>query len=309
MTGSDTRTRAVDVAIVGGGPTGCSAGVFAARYGLETAVFDRGRSSLRQCAHLENYLGYPAGIDVDTFYEMMHDHAREAGCELVADLVTGVNHESRGFRVETECGPPVQANRVLAATKYGAAYLEPLDEEVTLLTNGGAGRRSEDGPVNWNGRTAIDGLYVAGPLAGIGDQAIIAAGHGAIVARTLITDVRRRSGYWTEIEEPHDWVRREAELADEWRDRQRWHDWFDSHHEPEALTEATVESLREAYIDEALGMYIDETEREQKASRGQRRIAEHLNDELQLEAISDEQILDYAATISSDSATLEVEHE
>ncbi len=48
-----------DVAIVGGGPTGCSAGVFTARYGLDTVLFDRGRSSIASCAHLENYLGSP----------------------------------------------------------------------------------------------------------------------------------------------------------------------------------------------------------------------------------------------------------
>jgi len=40
---------------VGGWPAGCSASVFTARYGLDTVAFDRGRSSLRQCAHPENY--------------------------------------------------------------------------------------------------------------------------------------------------------------------------------------------------------------------------------------------------------------
>lgn len=48
-----------DVVIVGGGPAGCSAGVFTGRYGLDTVIFDRGRSSLRRCAYLENYLGFP----------------------------------------------------------------------------------------------------------------------------------------------------------------------------------------------------------------------------------------------------------
>lgn len=47
-----------DVVIVGGGPAGCSAGVFCAREGLDTVIFDRGRSSLQRCAHLENYLGF-----------------------------------------------------------------------------------------------------------------------------------------------------------------------------------------------------------------------------------------------------------
>ena len=55
-----------DVVIVGGGPAGCSAGVFCAREGLDTVMFDRGRSSIQRCAHLENFLGFPKGIDIDT---------------------------------------------------------------------------------------------------------------------------------------------------------------------------------------------------------------------------------------------------
>lgn len=303
-----TESEEYDVAIVGGGPTGSSAGVFTARYGLETVVFDRGCSSLRQCAHLENYLGYPAGIDIETFYELMHDHIREAGCELVADLVTSVSRESSSFHVETERGRSVRATSVLAATKYGAPYLESLDEG-PLFSEAGGGRRFDSELVDWDGRTAIDRLYVAGPLAGVGDQTIIAAGHGAAVARSLITDVRREAEYWPEIEEPYDWLRRDAELTDEWRSQDRWHDWFDSHDEPEALTDDRVETLREAYIDEALEMYIDNTEIRRRNRLGHRRIADHLDDEIQLEAIADERIVDYAETISPGTSPQKHENE
>ena len=52
-----------DVAIVGGGPAGCSAGVFCSRAGLDTVVVSNGRSTLQKCAFVENYLGFPAGIE------------------------------------------------------------------------------------------------------------------------------------------------------------------------------------------------------------------------------------------------------
>lgn len=79
-----------DVVIIGGGPAGCSAGVFVGREGLDTVIFDRGRSSLLRCGHLENYLGFPGGIDIETFYDLMHDHAETAGCEIVPDMVESV---------------------------------------------------------------------------------------------------------------------------------------------------------------------------------------------------------------------------
>lgn len=293
-------SKVYDVAVVGGGPSGSAAGVFTARYGLETIVFDRGCSSLRRCALLENYLGFPAGIDVDTFYELMHDHLRESGCEVIDETVDGIGRDSSLFHLETGCGRTVRAKRVIAATKFGAPYLESLGQDAPSTTDADeAGFDSTR--VDGNGRTEIDGLYAAGPLAGTGDQAIIAAGHGATVAHSLLTDVRRDAGYWPEIEDPYDWVRRDAELSDEWERRERWHEWFDAHDESEELSAEAVEHIREEYIDEALGMYTEEAEIERKIRRGHRRLAEHFDDETMLEAVPDEHVLEYAEQISPGS--------
>ena len=86
-TGSDPEVAAGfddEVAIVGGGPAGCSA--------------------VRRCAHLENYRGFPAGIDIETLYELMHDHVETAGCELIPDLVGSVERtdDGDGFIVEPQ---------------------------------------------------------------------------------------------------------------------------------------------------------------------------------------------------------------
>ncbi|PSQ32476.1 hypothetical protein BRD05_10100 [Halobacteriales archaeon QS_9_70_65] len=83
-----------DVVIAGGGPAGCSAGVVYAREGLDTVVFDRGRSSIRRGAHLENYLGFPAGVDIETFRELIHDHAEAA---------EGVDRIRRKANLDDEC--------------------------------------------------------------------------------------------------------------------------------------------------------------------------------------------------------------
>ena len=80
----------VDVAIVGGGPAGAAAAVFTARYGLDTLVFDRGNAALERCGFLENYLGFPAGIEVETFQELLAAHVGEAGGERREELVETV---------------------------------------------------------------------------------------------------------------------------------------------------------------------------------------------------------------------------
>ena len=75
-----------DVAIIGAGPAGLSAGLFTARDGLRTRIFDRGPSLLKQCAHLDNYLGFPGGIDAGEFLRLAKCHAAEAGCAITAQL-------------------------------------------------------------------------------------------------------------------------------------------------------------------------------------------------------------------------------
>lgn len=130
MTADSDGLPDYDVVVVGGGPAGCSAGVFLAREEFETAIFDRGRSSLARCAHLENYLGFPAGIDIDTLYDLMHDQAERAGCAIVGDLVESVERRGRddaGFLVAPQEGDPVVDRRVIAA--YAAESLADADTD------------------------------------------------------------------------------------------------------------------------------------------------------------------------------------
>ncbi|MFD1589465.1 NAD(P)/FAD-dependent oxidoreductase [Halorientalis brevis] len=290
-----------DVVIVGGGPAGCSAGVFCARYGLETAVFDRGRSSLKRCAYLENYLGFPAGIDVESFYDLIHDHVTEAGCDLVPDLVESVERTDAGFRVETQEDSVVKADHVVAAAKYDAEYLRPLGTSDAMFEtyehDGEAEEFFDRDYPDDDGRTPIGGLYVAGPLAGVGDQAIIAAGHGATVGRNLIADVRREDGYWDEVAEPTDWLRREAELDETWEDRDAWREWFDGR-VPDGLDRdsETIERVREAVIDATLETYVSKSDIATRTERGQRRLAAHVDDEIVLDAVDDAVIEAYLDT-------------
>lgn len=304
--GADTDAGfAVDVAVVGGGPAGCSAGVFAARYGLETTVFDRGPSSLRRCACLENYLGFPHGIDVETFLELARAHAEAAGCRLREDLVESVarrdaDGDGAGFRLETQDGETVTARFVVAATKYDGEYLRGLDDDEALFAveeqNGEQVERFDREYPDAEGRTPVEGLYVAGPLAGSGDQAIIAAGHGATAARALLRDLRREDGYWDRFAKRYDW-RRYLENRDEaWADPEPWIDLFEAT-APDDCGSDEIRRLAEAYVDERDATYLDDETASRRAERGQRRLAESIDDEILLEAVDDEAILERAAAL------------
>ena len=300
--GSDETTRDAartghDVAVVGGGPAGCSAGVYTARADLETVVFDRGPSSLRRCASLENYLGFPCGIDPETFLELARDHAATAGCRIEDDLIESVTAlEEGGFRLEPQDGDAVTARFVIAATKYDGSYLRGLDDgDAMFVAEEYDGETTEEFDRDYpdrDGRTPVDGLYVAGPLAGGGDQAIIAAGHGARVARALLRDLREAEGYWGRFAPHYDWRRKAANRHAEWADPERWVDLFEGT-APDDLEAGTVRRLAERYAEDRDAAYVDSETADRRAERGQRRLAAALDDDALLEAVDDETILEY----------------
>lgn len=305
-----------DVAVVGGGPAGSSAAVFTARAGLEVVVFDRGNSSLARCAHLENYLGFPAGIDVETFYGLMHDHVEEAGAELVPDLVervervadaaTADGETADGFRVVTQDGRTAVADAVVAATTYDAEYLRPLDDEGAMFEahehGGETHERFDGGYADADGRTPVEGLYVAGPMADGTNQAVVAAGDGASVACELLRDRREADGLWDPVSTHWDWARRASDVDDEAALRDHLRDWA-AREAPDDLGpgDDRFERVYERLLEERSAAYVDREETAVRAEAGKRRLAEHLPDDLLLDVVDDDRIREYAASPSADA--------
>jgi thioredoxin reductase len=202
-TESDHR-NAYSVVIVGGGVAGLSAGIFTARHGLDTLVCDGGESIVRRNAHLENYPGFPAGVNARLLLDMMGEQAANAGCECLRATVDSVETTDGGFAVETTDEDRYHTEYVIAATKNATDYLDGI-EQVGIVDRGKTYVETDEG-----GRTGVPGLYAAGRLAEKPHQAIVAAGHGAEVAVAVLED-DERPFY-------HDWVAPEGYFTDRGRE-------------------------------------------------------------------------------------------
>jgi hypothetical protein len=287
-----------DVGIVGGGPAGSAAAVFTARYGLDTVVFDRGNAALPRCAYLTNYLGFPAGVDVDVFQDLMHAHVEDTGADIVDEMVTGVERtDDQTFAVTTQAGREITTPHVVAAAWYDGSYLQPLGDEEMFTMQEHHGEREERFDPTYpddDGRTPIDGLYVAAPAGGRNEQAITAAGHGAHVARSLLEDYRHTEGYAGGVAPHYDWTRSDSEFTGEWADRDRWREWFENEMGEHSLDDEHLATLRESYIDEAFETKLTDEEVDARGDRGLRRLVEVIGEERVLDVVDDSVIQAYA---------------
>ena len=194
-----------DVAIVGSGVAGLTAGIFTARAGLDTVVVNHGESILNRNSHLENVPGFPAGVNSRLFLDMTREQAERAGCTFVDGRVAnarrsgesaenGENAESDadGFALELDDGEETAATQVIAASWSDSDYLDGLGVE--RRKRGSKTYVAVDG----RGYTNVEGLYAAGRVAEQYHQTVVAAGHGAQVALTLIEE--------SDVPYYHDWV-------------------------------------------------------------------------------------------------------
>ncbi|WP_442600156.1 FAD-dependent oxidoreductase [Neobacillus sp. D3-1R] len=172
-----------EIAIIGGGPAGVSAAIFAAKAGKKTLVFDSGKSMTAR-AWIENHYGV-AETTGPALLETGRNQATKFGAEFVTDAVVDITPEGEGFVVKTE-GQEFQAKHVLIAT--GA--LTDLAEKVGLnLVPGTEPRIKSNIEVDKDGRTNVKGIWAAGTVAGVSVHTIITAGHGAAVAINIISEL------------------------------------------------------------------------------------------------------------------------
>ncbi len=132
------RQPLYDVCIVGGGPAGLAAGVYAASEGLSTVIVEREApgGQAGQSASIENYLGFPKGLSGSDLAQRAFAQASRFGVEMVLAREVG-GFESRGpVRAVTFDGVgEIEARSLLVAT--GVAYRRLAADGVDDLTGRG----------------------------------------------------------------------------------------------------------------------------------------------------------------------------
>jgi thioredoxin reductase (NADPH) len=132
------RTHLRDVVIVGAGPSGLAAAVYAASEGLDVLVLETGApgGQAGSSSRIENYLGFPTGISGQELASRAYTQAQKFGAQLVvARGARKLACDRKPYAIEMEDGTRVPARTVVIAT--GAEYRRPPCEE--LLRFEGAG--------------------------------------------------------------------------------------------------------------------------------------------------------------------------
>lgn len=119
-----------DMVIIGGGPGGLAAGIYAVRSGLDTVLYERSAlgGSVLTAGKIENYPGFPGGISGPELVARMEEHARQVGLNIEFNEVHEITPDNGSLHLRTREGE-VSTRTVVIATGTGPRPLGVEGEE------------------------------------------------------------------------------------------------------------------------------------------------------------------------------------
>ena len=117
--------HSVRVAIVGSGPAGWTAAIYAARAMLKPVVIAglQPGGQMTITTDVENYPGFPDVIQGPWLMDQMRDQAVHCGTEVISDVVVSADLSKRPFRLECDSGDVYEAEVLIIATGAQAKWL------------------------------------------------------------------------------------------------------------------------------------------------------------------------------------------
>ena len=186
--------RQTKVLIVGGGPAGFSAGIYAARANLAPVLVQglQPGGQLTITTEVENYPGFADAIQGPWLMEQMTRQAEHCGVELAHDIITEVDLSRRPFRALGDGGTLYVAETMIIATGAQARWLG-LESERHFSGAGVSACATCDGFFFRNKRVAVIGggntaVEEALYLAGICEKVTLVHRRGSLRAEKVMQD-------------------------------------------------------------------------------------------------------------------------
>lgn len=134
----DTTLEKIQVLIIGSGPAGYTAAIYAARANLKPVLYQglQPGGQLTITTEVENYPGYPDGIIGPTMMTDFEKQATRMGAEIRWGIVTKVDLTTKPYKVEIDEEKWMEANAIIIATGASAKWLG-IPKEQELATTGG----------------------------------------------------------------------------------------------------------------------------------------------------------------------------
>ena len=158
--------------IIGSGPAGYTAAIYASRANLKPIEYCGLQigGQLTQTTTVENFPGYPDGVDANMMMMDIRQQAENFGADIRDGIVTKVDFSKRPYVVTIDNGDEIEAETVIIATGASAKYLGLPDEErfkgmgvSACATCDGFFYRKKTVAVVGGGDTACeDALYLSG---------------------------------------------------------------------------------------------------------------------------------------------------
>lgn len=123
--------------IIGAGPAGYSAAIYASRANLSPVLYEglQPGGQLTTTTSVENFPGFPEGVDGNDLMDLMRQQSINLGADVRSGRIVSVDLSSRPFKAVADSDAELLADGIIIATGASAKYLG-LDDEETYRGKG-----------------------------------------------------------------------------------------------------------------------------------------------------------------------------